>query len=84
MGSISNAKEFAAAAERIYREKFQEQYEVAHLGSFLAIDVVSEKVYLGASALDALKAARRAAPDGFFYLLRIGYTRGFQLTDDHA
>lgn len=82
--SISTPKEFAAAAEKIYGEKFQQQYEASHLGSFLAVDVTSEQACIGDTAQHALKAAREAAPNGLFYLVRIGVTQPFRSTSYYA
>jgi hypothetical protein len=79
-------EEIAAKGERLYKERFQAQYELAHPGKFLAIDIMTEppQAYLANTPEAALEQAQKTNPKGFFHVVRIGapgvyrvgYTRG--------
>ena len=47
-------------------------------GHFAAIDLSSESAYLGDFPEVALNAAKAAAPDGIFYLIKIGSPGAFK------
>ncbi len=66
--------EVALKGDKIYKERYQRDYELKYHGKFLAIDVTSEdgKAFLADSPEAALKTAEKDNPKGFFYLLRIG------------
>ena len=72
-------EQIAEAAERIYDEHFRAQYEGSRDDEFLAIDVTSESAYHGKYPEDALAKAQEAAPDGTFYLIRIGAPATFNV-----
>jgi hypothetical protein len=57
---------------KIYQE-IKSEYEPAHNGSFLAIDIDSKNAYLGATSADAVFAARTAHPEHVFYVMKIGF-----------
>jgi len=79
-------EEIATRGEKIYREQFQQQYELSHPGKFLAIDVTvpNGAVYVADTPEEALETAQRMNPRGFFHIVRVGspgvyrvgYTRG--------
>ena len=71
--------EIAEAAERIYDARFREKYEGSHDDEFLAIDVINESAYHGKHPEDALEKAQEAAPDGTFYLIKIGAPATFNV-----
>ena len=50
----------------------------APVQGFAAIDIESEAVYLADLPENALAKARAAAPDGLFYLLRVGSSGAFK------
>jgi len=54
-------------------EEIKDQYDPKEKGKFLAIEVESEKVYLGATSIEALESAKKEYPDKVFYLVKIGY-----------
>lgn len=76
---ILSLDQIAEAAGRLYDEQFRGQYEGSHDGEFLAIDVMGKKAFLGRYPEDALGEARRAVPDGAFYLVRIGEPATFNV-----
>lgn len=80
MDIIKNPKEMAERGERIYEKSYKTAYEQEHWGKFLAIDVTSERAYLGDTPEAALMEARREAPKGVFHLIRIGHTGAFRVS----
>jgi hypothetical protein len=76
-----NPTRLAELGEKLYQERFKDQYAPEHTGEVLAIDVESESAYLGKSALEALLAGEAAHRGGFFHVVKIGgpgvYQMGF-------
>ena len=77
---LSNPKAIAERGETIYREKYKTEYEKTHLGKFIAIDVATEKAYIGDSPAEALIAARNDAPEGIFHLMKSGSSGAYRMT----
>jgi len=61
----------------IYRRKFRTDFERLHNGRFVAIDIKTSDAYLADLPEAALEQARKASPDGIFYLLRVGSSAAF-------
>lgn len=78
--SISDPQAVADRAESIYRDKYQEQYEDKHEGKFVAIDVATEKAYIGESPGQALQRARDADATSVFHLIRVGSPGAFRVS----
>jgi len=55
-------------------DKIKVQYEPEKNGEFLAIEIDSEKVYLGKSSSEVVELARAAYPDKVFYVVKIGHS----------
>ncbi len=51
-------------------ENVRSQYEPAHKGEFLAVEIESEDVYLASTSAEAVVAARKAHPDTLFMWLK--------------
>ncbi|MFB3813181.1 MAG: hypothetical protein ACE14L_03645 [Terriglobales bacterium] len=64
--------EISSKGEKLYKERFQGQYELSHPGQFLVIDVTRELAYVAESPEKALETAYKANPQGFFHVVRIG------------
>jgi hypothetical protein len=75
--SYQNPREVAETAERIYGERYQSDFEKTHHGEFVAIDVNTGEAYLGQTGYEALEKANSAAPQGVFYLLRVGFAAAY-------
>ena len=69
----------ADRAEKIYEERYREDFEKNHLDEFVAIDVVSEKAFPGKFSEDALLLAQEESPDGLFHLIRVGSPAAFSI-----
>jgi hypothetical protein len=78
--NLSKPKEIAELGEKIYRERYQTQYEPTHQGKFLAIEVGSGSAYLGDTPEAAFTEARRSVPGGLFHLIRIGSLGAFRVS----
>ena len=66
--SISNT------AEAIYDERYRAEYERTYPKQFVVIDIRDGSACVGVSPADALQLAKDRAPDGVFYLIRIGFS----------
>src|SRR5438045_6386208 len=81
--TISQPDSVASRGEEIYREKLKTLLEPKESGKFVAIEVNSEKYFVGNSSGEALKLATAALPDGVFHLMKIGASTAFTLTAIH-
>jgi len=59
--------------KKIYDERYRQTLEPEQTGKFLAIDIESGESGIGDTSVDAMAAGKKAAPGGFFYLVRVGY-----------
>jgi len=73
------ADRIAEKGEQIYRERYQAEYEGKHPGKFVAILIDSGRAYVAGTAVEAMKAAQRADPDGFYYLLKVGADAAYRI-----
>lgn len=75
-----NALDFSAdRAIEIYERKYKEEFEKLYRGKFVVIDLHSEEAYVHDSSAGAYQEARKDAPLGLFYLLRVGTVRTVSL-----
>lgn len=82
---VMTPQEIADKGEALYKQRFQAEYEERHLGKYLAIDITSEEAFVADSPEQAIEAAQRKNPNGFFHLVkvgspgvyRVGYTRHY-------
>ena len=68
----ADIQKIAEEGAKIY-QKIKVNYEPKDNGKFLAIDIDSEKNYLGNTSADALELAREKHPGKVFYVVKIGY-----------
>jgi hypothetical protein len=80
---ISNPKAAAELGEKIYREKYKEQYEREHPGMFVAINVLDEATFISATPEGALDTAYATAPAGIFHLIQVGHAGAFRVSYTH-
>jgi rhodanese-related sulfurtransferase len=78
--NLSNPKAVAEEGERIYREKYQADFEQKYRGWFVLIDVRTEKAYQAETAPAAVDIARKDAPDGVFHIIRVGEPGAFRVS----
>lgn len=69
----------AEMGQRIYDEKYRPTLEPEQNGKFLAVDLESGTASLGRSSTEAMAAGKKAAPSGFFYVVRVGFPTTFVL-----
>lgn len=79
MDSLSNPKAIAERGEKLYHDKYQGDLEKSHRGRFVAIDVVSEKFYLGDTPERAYEEAKSEGAKGPFHLMKIGDVGAFRV-----
>ena len=78
--AFSSPTEIAAEGERIYAEKYKQDYETKHPGKFVAIDVTSGEAYLAEFPEEAIQSAQAKSPTGLFHLIKIGAQGAFRVS----
>lgn len=68
----ADIQRIAEEGAKIY-EKIKVNYDPKEKGKFLAIDIDSEKAYLGETSAEALESARQNHPNKVFYVVKIGF-----------
>lgn len=74
VNNLLNPDVIAEKGEKIYQEKLKDILEKEHKGEFVAIEVESERYFLGKTPEEALGVAKKDFSDRIFHLIRIGYT----------
>jgi len=69
---IVDFQAISVEGQKIY-DSIKVQYEPAHNGKFLAIDIESKDVYLADDGAQAVALARESHPNKVFYLIKIGH-----------
>lgn len=64
--------EIAQKGMKIY-QKISKRVEKGHLGDFIAIEVESEKYFLGQTPVEAIEKAKKHFPNKIFYLMKVGF-----------
>lgn len=73
VNNLLNPEIIAEKGEKIYQEKLKDTLEKDHKGEFVAIEVESEKYFLGKTPEEALEVAKKEFSDRIFHLIRIGF-----------
>jgi hypothetical protein len=78
----------AEKGEKIYREKYQEEYERRYLNKFVAIDITTGKAFVADSPTQAILEARQGEQGGGpFHVIKIGspgvYRVGYTTPNHH-
>jgi hypothetical protein len=68
----ADLQKIAREGSKIY-EQIKKDYDPQKRGQFLAIEIESEKVYLGKTSADALNLARKNHPQKVFFVIKIGF-----------
>jgi hypothetical protein len=71
-------REIARRGTGIYERKYRGDYERKWRGRFVAIDIDTESAYMGKFPEEALANAKSNAPQGIFFLLRVGSEGAFK------
>jgi hypothetical protein len=72
------AREIVQRGIDIYERKYRAEYEPKWSGRFAAIDINSERAYVGDYPEEALTIAKSADRQGVFYLVHIGSRTTFK------
>lgn len=68
----TDLQKIARVGSKIY-EQIKQDYEPQKTGQFLAIEIESQKAYLGRTSADALNLARNNHPGKLFFVVKIGF-----------
>jgi hypothetical protein len=78
--ALSSPKEIAAQGEKIYKDKYQADYERSYRGDFVVIDIKSGDAFRAQTPEDAMKKAQQETPDGLFHLIKVGAPAAFHVS----
>jgi len=76
--NLNNPKAISDAGERIYQERYKQDYERNYSGRFVAIDIFDGSATLGSTTSEALSKAKQQHPKGVFHLIRVGHAAAFE------
>lgn len=68
----ADIQKIADEGSKIY-QNIKTDFEPHQNGKFLAIDIGSQKAYLGITSAEALELARQSHPHKVFYVVKIGF-----------
>ena len=66
-------KRISEAGERIYREKYQAEFENRHHGKIVAIDIFTERAFIASTLSEAGEQARAARPGTLVHFIKVGF-----------
>ncbi len=71
--TLPDSQEIVRQAEQIYEERLKATLEDTHRDYFVAVEPISGDYFLGRTLSEAGVAARKAHPDRFSLLMRVGH-----------
>src|ERR1039457_1970306 len=77
--NLNDPKAVSDAGERIYDERYRQDYERDYRGQVVAVDVLSGNATLGGTSSAALLKARHKYPKAVFHLIRVGHAGSFEV-----
>jgi hypothetical protein len=77
--NLNDPRAISEAGERIYNQRYKQDFEANHPGEFVAIDVIGESATLGNTASETLMKAKAQHPTGVFHLIRVGHAGAFEV-----
>ncbi len=72
-----STRDTALRGEKIYKEKYQHEFEKTHKGKFVAINVNTSDATLADTSEEAIRLALEKDPSGLFHLMRVGHQSAF-------
>lgn len=78
--TASQLRDVVQRGERIYAEKYQQQYESQYPDHYIVIEVNSGAAFLAQYPEDAIAKAQGAVQNGALHLIRIGAPSAYQLS----
>ena len=72
-------EKIAKLGKKFYRERLREVLEPQENGKFVAIEPLQGKYFVHEKAAFALERGHTEAPDGYFYLMKIGAPHAFNI-----
>ena len=69
---LPDPREIADAGEKIYKEKYQADFEARYQGQVVAIDITTQRALVARSMREVSEHARKTCPGSLFYFLKVG------------
>lgn len=77
---LDDPRTLAITGERIYAERYKEEFEGNYPGQFAAIDIGTSRAFVAEYPEDAIEKARAAIGDGLLHLVRIGSASAYRMS----
>lgn len=71
--------ELARTATAFYESELRATLERTHLNEFVAIEPESRTYYFGRTLTEAIQAARRAQPERYPFVMRVGHRAAIEI-----
>ncbi len=75
--AILSTREIADRGKAIYKAKWEEKLLKTSTGKFVAIDVLTGDASVADTSEEAIRAAEKKDPKGYFHLIRVGHKAAF-------
>jgi hypothetical protein len=69
---LPDPREIADAGEKIYKEKYQADFEARYQGQVVAIDITTQRALVARSMREVSEHARKTRHGSLFYFLKVG------------
>lgn len=80
LGVMVDPEAVAAAGERIYAERYKDDFEEQFTDQFVAIDVGSGQAFVAPFAEDAIEKAMNVVDGGSLHLVRVGAESAYEMS----
>jgi hypothetical protein len=77
--ALPNPQVIVERGKRIYEERYKADYEREHHGKFVAIDIETEKAYVGSTPNEAFSQGLQASPTACLFLIKAGSRTAWEL-----
>jgi hypothetical protein len=75
--AILSTREIAERGKAIYTAKWEEELVKTSTGKFVAIDILTGDASVADTSEEAIHAAEKKDPQGYFHLIRVGHKAAF-------
>ena len=79
MVASANTSELARSATEFYERELRQSLEATHRNEFIAIEPESRTYFFGKTMSEAIQTARRAQPDKYPFVMRVGHRAAIEI-----
>ena len=79
MVASAETSELARSATEFYDRELRQSSEATHQNEFIAIEPESRTYFFGKTMSEAIQTARRAQPDKYPFVMRVGHRAAIEI-----